>query len=846
MESEYDAKNDDTFGSDFPKDDFSLASLSLQTKGFSGANNESSNIPDTIFSAFDAIGSSLDDLMQDNPTADDGKSDEPKSESTAGLWNDGLVAPDQFMKTETTSIGGKSIGSIWGLPQAQAPPANPQTTTANTGTSTASAAAMSVADLEAKLTAKKIAVPKAPAGARPPPGLSMPASAVSGQPQKEKQQQSEQRSRPQSPATAGDTAKNGEKETPILNQLQHAQGQRVIQQKLMSERTKVDAKLRDINVALHQARMQLQLLHNERMHMSKSQPQSDQDRSAINQRMNANFAAIKEVERQCNILPGQQMQIQHEFELFQVQLAIEGDTVEQHRSMLAERVRQIESTIKSHSEGITGLQRHMAQLQQAYGKMTAPNSDQATPTDQINNVRGQIDFVGRNLQSATMQQQQFDMQLRHTKELINALPSQDNDDDAANYNNLMSESEKQWLIKIQSKQMYSDNPYVDDFYAHALIRKRAGQMRMAAAQNGLAPPQIHTPHVPAPRTKQRDPAHTKPEYTPVGLDGTLGQIKSTSIRAPQQLIKMPTMSDDNDLKIEDDPNLSREYQERAWKRKILLAIEEGYRYLLMIEDRFVKLEPHTLPKKVRIGVEKDVKRIMNLLFDLFGIKALSKEWEPGDDQQFRQFMTVTKGKALIARFMRFATPEQTHAILLVALRTITTLLTARQGVSEKEHAKHLEELSMILVPSLLGRIESIDLGTVISCLKTASTFYVNAEENKKSTMHEPMSIAILYAIFRRADALLGQPSTTQEQQAQWCALVEAFVEGTVAVLGKKVKSTKGTPQHLWEYANIVAAHSGPTGRAAIRSEMAALVPESQAPPFMTLLLQITKPPENSG
>ena len=38
---------------------------------------------------------------------------------------------------------------------------------------------------------------------------------------------------------------------------------------------------------------------------------------------------------------------------------------------------------------------------------------------------------------------------------------------AKNYNNLMTASEKQWLISIQLKQMYSDNPYVDDYYCQA-------------------------------------------------------------------------------------------------------------------------------------------------------------------------------------------------------------------------------------------------------------------------------------------------------------------------------------------------------------------------------------------
>lgn len=193
-------------------------------------------------------------------------------------------------------------------------------------------------------------------------------------------------------------------------------------------------------------------------------------------------------------------------------------------------------------------------------------------------------------------------------------------------------------------------------------------MRMAAAQTGQQVPQSKAPHAPTPRTKQRDPDTGKPGYTPANFDGTLGQIKGTSIRAPQRLIQMPVMAEDDAVAGESET--SREFQEISWRRKVLLGIEAGYRYLLMIEDRFVKMESPRLPGKVRAGVEKDTTRVLQKLFDLLEICPVSKTWAAGADQQLQQFLAIFKGKVLVSRYFRFTDPRQTHALLLAVLRAM--------------------------------------------------------------------------------------------------------------------------------------------------------------------------------
>jgi hypothetical protein len=96
-------------------------------------------------------------------------------------------------------------------------------------------------------------------------------------------------------------------------------------------------------------------------------------------------------------------------------------------------------------------------------------------------------------------------EIKYQQSLLDFLPPSPEDEESSKFNNLMSQSEQKWLIKIQAKQMHSDNPYVDDFYAHALVRKRAAMMRATAAAHpaGRMVRMAPTPHGPMPMGKHR-------------------------------------------------------------------------------------------------------------------------------------------------------------------------------------------------------------------------------------------------------------------------------------------------------------------------------------------------------
>ncbi|GAA6000031.1 uncharacterized protein JCM10292_003590 [Rhodotorula paludigena] len=58
----------------------------------------------------------------------------------------------------------------------------------------------------------------------------------------------------------------------------------------------------------------------------------------------------------------------------------------------------------------------------------------------------------------------------------------------AKHNNLMSNSDKDFITRIQVSQLVTDDPYADDFYFHIMAAIKASRMNAALAASGLPPP----------------------------------------------------------------------------------------------------------------------------------------------------------------------------------------------------------------------------------------------------------------------------------------------------------------------------------------------------------------------
>ncbi|CAG8520229.1 10080_t:CDS:2 [Acaulospora colombiana] len=133
--------------------------------------------------------------------------------------------------------------------------------------------------------------------------------------------------------------------------------------------------------------------------------------------------------------------------------------------------------------------------------------------------------------------------------------------DASRYNGLMTQSDKDYINRIQISQLVTDDPYADDFYyqVYTAIRTRQQQPQMSA----FSPQAGGTGFMGHERGRHRsrgsesgllkmqqqvlrivNDARRKPKMTQLSLEGALGKIALNSVRNPRQILQVSSKNTD--------------------------------------------------------------------------------------------------------------------------------------------------------------------------------------------------------------------------------------------------------------------------------------------------------------
>ncbi|XP_064554435.1 protein PAT1 homolog 1 [Drosophila montana] len=234
-------------------------------------------------------------------------------------------------------------------------------------------------------------------------------------------------------------------------------------------------------------------------------------------------------------------------------------------------------------------------------------------------------------------QQQLPQQLQQQQQLNRYggnLPQEEFDE----YANLMSTRDKHWLIGIQLSQLNTDTPYIDDYYYTVHRERRNGQVRHSQAhkdnqlnhpltqprghaqlilvqlgnKNGSRNGQQHRERRNSDNanssntsgvTNSSNNSNALPGYifSPLKFENSLGKLQYGSVTAPRKIIDADIMGSDvspvdNALSLSSttgqNNDKTNEYQNEVVlvpssmrkSRHILLHIETLYRYLLKLED----------------------------------------------------------------------------------------------------------------------------------------------------------------------------------------------------------------------------------------------------------------------
>lgn len=525
--------------------------------------------------------------------------------------------------------------------------------------------------------------------------------------------------------------------------------------------------------------------------------------------------AVQEHQQHCKNIRNAQVAAHFEYENRQLRIAIETGKAAEHREMLKKKLGEFANSLDANNvslrklrRDINAAQQHLVQLS---AQTSAPPSTYAAAGAPPKAVaaaalREQLRAMAHQQQVLSQQCGAIEEQVAHVTQLIAQLPAPPAEDRGPRkYNNLMSESEKQWLITIQKKQMHSENPYVDNFYYHTVLRKRAGQMQKQPPGNGILPR----------GTVTRGQKHEKAAYVPATFENALGALKGSSIRAPSKLIAVPSAQGAPDSNSDENcgERHTREQKDAIRRRQTLLFIERAYNMLLRAEDRSAKLGSNSLGQRARKEIQAECSETVAEIHDLLNLVALTKSWSKADDDVLSRVLGLPKGRGLVARLMGFFTPMQRHGVLLSLIRAAPALGNPTQAPTGS-NLDFTEGLMSDLFPSVLGVVADAGILVAISALETAVAAYTTGEESDADSFLCPFAVSCIYAVARRADALLGSGQVPPDHQATWTGLVEKFA--TAVAPRVKAASDSRDVSYILELMSLFSAHSSADGKISLK------------------------------
>jgi hypothetical protein len=635
----------------------------------------------------------------------------------------------------------------------------------------------------------------------------------------------------------------------VLEQIRQAQGQNLMQQRFQVEQQRFGAHMQQLaeQMKISQDHIMINRAQAAKANQALLQlgaamaqagaappPEMVAQRQQLEEQRGTSTNVAHEHQRRCQEIGRAQAAAQGEFYSRQTTIAIETGNAKLYRGMLEGQSGQlkagIQKTLADFSHGATLLHNLESRHRETAMKLSAVPAAQQEGTRQLlHGIEQQLAQLANHQRAIQQQQTALATQEQHVCLQMKTLEEAFTDKGNTEYNNLMSESEKSWLISIQRKQMHSDNPYVDNFYYEALHRKRAADMRRGASngtagggggdgnggggatganQRGFMPKKLGAP-------KKEGNVHT-----PVAFAETLGKLRATNIRAPQQIIQTPIRRDVVD-EPDDGSQISRMLQEKARRRQALLTIESAYRQMLIVEDLEYKLEHHgRLSHRARQSIESERATAIEKAFKLLQVPT-----EGNDDSHFCRILSVNKGKTLVLRLAPWFSPTHKHAVLLSLVRTVDTLVgPGRAGKLplSSEQAEHLGGLEHFLVPTVQHTLNAMSVAMLTGCLQQAIVSCSTAERCD-GMLHE-YGATILYSICRCADLLLSGGKVPGADQAEWMSAIAALAQTLVGGLERALHRQSSGTGLLWELTSLLAAHSDAPTRALLKAKLASLAP----------------------
>uniref|UniRef100_A0A672Q734 Protein PAT1 homolog 2-like n=1 Tax=Sinocyclocheilus grahami TaxID=75366 RepID=A0A672Q734_SINGR len=241
------------------------------------------------------------------------------------------------------------------------------------------------------------------------------------------------------------------------------------------------------------------------------------------------------------------------------------------------------------------------------------------------------------------------------------------------YSQIMSDKEKEWIIRLQMIQLQSENPHLDDYYYQEYYQRMEAKLaeeEFLGDRLKKEPPKLTTPYV----TKTLS-------YIPVvHIEGSLGQVAVSTCFSPRRAI---------DAVHANTPDEEHKYS-RQQRLEVLSTIEKLYIVLLEVEEAD-KMKATVSDKDEERQLVQNIKRKVEHLYNELRCTNLLDSGE-----EFLSCLIISKGKRMLARLLPFLSHDESLHILGVVTKHLPVLMS-----------RDTDEFGLSLLYALLSQGERI-------------------------------------------------------------------------------------------------------------------------------------------
>lgn len=315
------------------------------------------------------------------------------------------------------------------------------------------------------------------------------------------------------------------------------------------------------------------------------------------------------------------------------------------------------------------------------------------------------------------------------------------------YAGIMTQKEKDWVIKIQLLQLHTDNPYVDDYYYVRYTLRKTTEERKKNKENDKDEPKLIIPALAKIETKA---------YTPAHFEGSLGRVSTSSVHNPRQVIDLVSVGHSDD-------QVGKSSGRDVYKyRQMLMEIEKAYVLLLDIDD--IEKRVLALPDESRKRLYEERNEKLSLLFQSLGTQDNRAD-------SFLYLMSIRKGRKLVARCLPIFNMEQSGEVLVTIMRNLSHLIKRDQ----------LEEGLMVLSESVSQRIGACDFKFLVDF---SQVLLGDAHPNiyKKSlvlALQNRLGSSIIGSLLNRAEVLYEKTfsiNLDNQLHSTWCQFAQIIAD----------------------------------------------------------------------